>query len=143
MDHPCKRNRDLFITLPSSNDWCDNIIYRIHFVCMNYGWVPMNSTCCHETYRLFEKLLDKIFHLFVLHDVFISGIHFIQSLVFNNWVRLKKTIFLYHSFLSKARTFFFCRLAWYFLVKQIDFFSVFFYKKYSVFSIFVTGLCFC
>ena len=34
------------------------------------NWVPMNSTCWHEAYRLFKVFSEKIFHVFVVPDVF-------------------------------------------------------------------------
>ena len=69
MDHLCKRNCVLFITQPSHNDWCNGKIYKIHFIYMS-NWVPMNSTCWHEAYRLFKVFSQKTFHVFVVPDVF-------------------------------------------------------------------------
>ena len=34
------------------------------------NWVPMNSTCWHEAYRLFKVFSEKTFHVFVVPDVF-------------------------------------------------------------------------
>ena len=48
-------------------------------MCMTCDKVPMNSTCCREAYGLFKVFLEKVFHHFVVPDVFIGAINFIAT----------------------------------------------------------------
>ena len=127
MSHFCKKNHDRFITQSRHNDWCNGIIYWIHFMCMNYDWVFINSIYWHEPYRLLKVFLEKIFI-----SSFCCPWRFHWRNTFHVIVgdqqlgQIKDNNFLYHSFpLYHNQEFFFYTLAWYFLVKWRVFFRYF------------------